>query len=243
VGEEPLPPEVVRDIRRYRTRSGSVKVNLALGELPAPMAWDGPVPGDLHRGLIAISPSVEYLERAWDEAKYGGTSSEPYILAVFPTVHEPELAPEGKHIALCFTQFGAYELPRADVGAGAGGLREDGDPDPGGVLPEPRGGRGGGGGAGPPGHRGALRAGGREHLPGRDGPGPAVQLFAHPGLRGLPDPGEGAVPVRLGNPPGRRGDGSAGEERCESGVSQPTSGGGEAASARLGQAANSPIRQ
>jgi phytoene dehydrogenase-like protein len=66
------------------------------------------VPGDPHRGLIAISPSVEYLERAWEEAKYGGTSSEPYIEAVFPTVHEPELAPEGKHIALCFTQFGAY---------------------------------------------------------------------------------------------------------------------------------------
>jgi phytoene dehydrogenase-like protein len=110
VGEEHRPPEVVRDIRRYRTRSGSVKVNLALRELPAPTAWDGPLPGDPHRGLIAISPSVEYLERAWDEAKYGGTSSEPYIEAVFPTVHEPEPAPEGKHIALGFTQFGAYEL-------------------------------------------------------------------------------------------------------------------------------------
>jgi phytoene dehydrogenase-like protein len=95
VGEEHLPPEVVRDIHRYPTRSGSVKVNLALEELPAPTAWDGPVPGDPHRGLIAISPSVEYLERAWDEAKYGGTSSEPYIEAVFPTVHEPELAPGG----------------------------------------------------------------------------------------------------------------------------------------------------
>jgi phytoene dehydrogenase-like protein len=83
VGEEHLPP-VVRDIRRYRTRSGSVKVNMALGELPVPTAWDGPVPGDPHRGLIAISPSGEYLERAWDEAKYGGASSEPYIEAVFP---------------------------------------------------------------------------------------------------------------------------------------------------------------
>jgi phytoene dehydrogenase-like protein len=82
VGEEHLPPEVVRDIRRYRTRSGSVKVNLALRELPAPTAWDSPVPGDPHRGLIAISPSVEYLERAWDEAKYGGTSWEPNIEAV-----------------------------------------------------------------------------------------------------------------------------------------------------------------
>jgi hypothetical protein len=70
------PAGGVRDIRRYRTRSGSVKVNLALGELPAPTAWDGPVPGDPHRGLIAIYPSVEYLERALDEAKYGGTSSD-----------------------------------------------------------------------------------------------------------------------------------------------------------------------
>jgi phytoene dehydrogenase-like protein len=110
VGEAHLPDEVVRDVRRYRTRSGSVKVNLALGELPKPSAWDGPVPGHPHTGLIAISPSVEYLERAWDEAKYGGTSSRPYIEAVFPTVFEPELAPLGKHIALCFTQFGAYEL-------------------------------------------------------------------------------------------------------------------------------------
>ena len=68
------------------------------------------MPGDPHTGLIVISPSVEYLESAWDEAKYGGVSSEPYIEAVFPTVFEPELAPEGRHIALCFTQFGAYEL-------------------------------------------------------------------------------------------------------------------------------------
>jgi phytoene dehydrogenase-like protein len=97
VGEEHLPDEVVRKIRRYRTRSGSVKVNLALGELPVPTAWDGPVPGDPHTGLIAISPSVEYRERAWDEAKYGGVSSEPYIEAVFPAVFEPELAPEGKY--------------------------------------------------------------------------------------------------------------------------------------------------
>lgn len=53
------------------------------------------MPGDSHSGLIAISPSVEYLERAWDEAKYGGVSSEPYIEAVFPTVFQPELARRG----------------------------------------------------------------------------------------------------------------------------------------------------
>jgi phytoene dehydrogenase-like protein len=110
VGEPHLPDEVVRDIGRYRTRSGSVKVNLALGELPKPAAWDGPVPGDPHTGLLAISPSIEYLERAWDDAKYGRASQRPYLEAVFPTVFEPEVAPEGKHVALCFTQFGPFEL-------------------------------------------------------------------------------------------------------------------------------------
>jgi phytoene dehydrogenase-like protein len=110
VGEANLPGDVVRDVRRYRSRSGSVKVNLALGELPRPTAWEGPIPGDPHTGLIAISPSVEYLERAWDDAKYGRTSEDPYIEAVFPTVFEPEVAPEGKHVALCFTQFGPYAL-------------------------------------------------------------------------------------------------------------------------------------
>jgi phytoene dehydrogenase-like protein len=110
VGEEHLPDDVARDIRRFRTRSGSVKVNLALSRLPEPTAWDGDVPGDPHTGLIAISPSIEYLERAWDDAKYGRTSEHPYVEVVFPTVFEPGLAPEGKHIALAFTQFGPYEL-------------------------------------------------------------------------------------------------------------------------------------
>jgi len=110
VGEEHLPEDVIRDVRRFRTRSGSVKVNVALGELPRPAAWEGPVPGDPHTGLLAISPSVEYLERAWDDAKYGRTSDQPYIETVFPTAFEPGLAPEGKHVMLAFTQFGPYRL-------------------------------------------------------------------------------------------------------------------------------------
>ncbi len=110
VGEAHLPAEVTQAIRRYRSRSGSVKVNLALDRLPVPSAWTGEVPGDPHRGVISISPSVEYLERAWDDAKYGRTSAEPYVELVLPTVLEPGLAPSGKHLALCFTQFGPYNL-------------------------------------------------------------------------------------------------------------------------------------
>jgi phytoene dehydrogenase-like protein len=109
IGEERLPAEVVRDVRRYRTRSGSVKVNVALSELPTFPSWDQT--GDVHRGLVAVSPSMEYLERAWDDAKYGRTSEHPYVEVVFPTAHEPTgLAPEGKHLMLAFTQYGPYEL-------------------------------------------------------------------------------------------------------------------------------------
>jgi phytoene dehydrogenase-like protein len=110
VGEAHLPDEVAADVRRYRSRSGSVKVNLALSELPLLESWRGAVPGDPHTGILSVSPSIEYLERAWDDAKYGRMSENPYIEAVFPTVFEPDLAPSGKHIALCFTQFGPYEL-------------------------------------------------------------------------------------------------------------------------------------
>jgi phytoene dehydrogenase-like protein len=109
VGFQHLPDDVVRDVRRLRTRSGSVKINLAMSELPRATAWEGR-PETLHRGLMAIAPSVEYLERAWDDAKYGRASRHPYIEIVFPTAHEQELAPQGSHIALAFTQYGPYHL-------------------------------------------------------------------------------------------------------------------------------------
>ena len=109
IGEERLPGDVVRDVKRYRTRSGSVKLNVALSELPVFPSWDGD--GDLHKGLVAVSPSVEYFERAWDDAKYGRMSEHPYVEVVFPTAHEPQgLAPEGKHLMLAFSQYGPYEL-------------------------------------------------------------------------------------------------------------------------------------
>ena len=108
VGEEHLPDDVVRDIHRYRSRSGSVKINIGLAELPVYPAWDQD--GDMHRGLTALSPSMEYLERAFDDAKYGRASEHPYAEVMFPTAHEPGLAPEGKHIMMAFTQYGPIEL-------------------------------------------------------------------------------------------------------------------------------------
>jgi phytoene dehydrogenase-like protein len=121
IGEERLPGDVVRDVKRYRTRSGSVKLNLALSELPAFPAWDQE--GDPHKGLVAVSPSIEYLEHAWDDAKYGRMSEHPYVEVVFPTAHEPEgLAPKGKHLMLAFSQYGPFELAEGSWDEGG---RED----------------------------------------------------------------------------------------------------------------------
>jgi phytoene dehydrogenase-like protein len=108
VGADRLPDDVVRDIRRFRTRSGSVKINVGLSELPRFPSWDQG--GDPHRGLMAVSPSMEYLERAFDDAKYGRASAHPYAEVMFPTAHEEGLAPPGKHMMLAFTQYGPYEL-------------------------------------------------------------------------------------------------------------------------------------
>lgn len=108
VGEAHLPDEAVRRIKLYRSRSGSVKVNVALDSLPEFPSWDQE--GSLHKGLVAISPSVDYLERAWDDAKHGRPAEHPYVEAVFPTAHEDGLAPDGKHIMLCFSQYAPYEL-------------------------------------------------------------------------------------------------------------------------------------
>lgn len=85
-----------------------VKINLGLSELPVFSAWDQE--GHMYRGLTAISPSMEYLERAFDDAKYGRMSEHPYAEVMFPTAHEPHLAPAGKHIMMAFTQYGPFEL-------------------------------------------------------------------------------------------------------------------------------------
>src|SRR5215210_1652761 len=91
VGADRLPDDVVRDIRRFRSRSGSVKLNVALSELPRFTSWDQD--GDPHRGLMAVSPSMEYLERAFDDAKYATPAPIPYAEVMFPTAHETAWRP------------------------------------------------------------------------------------------------------------------------------------------------------
>ena len=103
-----LPADFVEEIRRYKYRGSSGKVNLALDALPnfSCMPGDGP-----HlRGAISISPGVDYMEHAYDQAKYGEFSRRPYIDMVIPTLTDPSVAPPGKHILSCFVQYAPYHL-------------------------------------------------------------------------------------------------------------------------------------
>jgi phytoene dehydrogenase-like protein len=108
VGEEHLPPEFAGDIRRYKFRGSSGKVNLALDGLPSFTARPGD--GAHLRGAISISPSVDYMERAFDEAKYGRYSRRPYVDIVIPSLTDPTIAPPGKHVMSCFVQYAPYAL-------------------------------------------------------------------------------------------------------------------------------------
>lgn len=108
VGEQHLPAELTADIRTFRTRSLSAKVNLALAELPDLIARPGTEPGPQHPEIM-ISPSLSYLERAWDDAKYGRPSARPMIDCVIPTTKDPALAPRGAHIMNCFVQYVPYQ--------------------------------------------------------------------------------------------------------------------------------------
>jgi len=103
-----LPDEFLDDVRRYKFRGSSGKVNLALDALPDFTCLPGP--GPHLRGALSISPSVDYMERAYDQAKYGEFSRRPYIDMVIPTLTDPSVAPPGKHILSCFVQYAPYKL-------------------------------------------------------------------------------------------------------------------------------------
>jgi phytoene dehydrogenase-like protein len=103
-----LPEEFVDEVRRYKFRGSSGKVNLALDALPNFTSRPGE--GPHLRGALSISPSVDYMERAYDQAKYGEFSRRPYIDMVIPTLTDPSVAPPGKHILSCFVQYAPYAL-------------------------------------------------------------------------------------------------------------------------------------
>ena len=104
-----LVPEFVTAIRNYRVEGTSLKMNLALDGLPDFTAFPG-VPGPQHGATMHICPSIDYVERAWDDAKYGRPSQNPLLEMTCPTVYDPSLAPAGKHIMGIFLQYAPYTL-------------------------------------------------------------------------------------------------------------------------------------
>ncbi len=103
-----LPEELVTAIRNFNIRGSSGKVNLALDTAPNFTCMPGA--GAHLRGAVSLSPSVEYLERAYDDAKYGRFSRRPYIDVIMPSMIDPGMAPPGKHVMSCFVQYAPYQL-------------------------------------------------------------------------------------------------------------------------------------
>ena len=108
VGEQELPEEFATDIRRYKIRGSSGKVNLALSELPDFSCLPGN--GPHLRGAVSISPSLEYVERAFDDAKFGEFSRRPYMDVVIPSMIDPDMAPPGRHVMSIFVQYAPSTL-------------------------------------------------------------------------------------------------------------------------------------
>jgi phytoene dehydrogenase-like protein len=105
VGEDNLPVDFVRDIEHWKTRSGVVKINLALAELPSFTADPGSDLQEHHTGSVEMAPSVEYIERAFTDAREGRPAARPFSDGVIPTTFDKTLCPEGTHIMSLFTQW------------------------------------------------------------------------------------------------------------------------------------------
>ncbi len=100
-----LPADFVQDIEHWKTRSGVVKINLALSELPSFTADPGTELAEHHTGSVEMAPSIEYMERAFQDAREGRGAERPFSDGVIPTAFDKTLCPDGTHIMSLFTQW------------------------------------------------------------------------------------------------------------------------------------------
>jgi phytoene dehydrogenase-like protein len=105
VGAENLPADFTRDIERWKSRSGVVKINLALAELPDFTADPGSQLQEHHTGSVEMAPSMEYIERAFQDAREGKPAIRPFSDGVIPSAFDKTLCPEGNHVMSLFTQW------------------------------------------------------------------------------------------------------------------------------------------
>jgi len=112
VNPRELPSDLVETIRRFRFQGTSSKVNFALDALPRyPALGDR---GDMFRGFTNIGPSMDYLEHAFDDAKYGWYSQRPYLDCAVQSTIDPDMAPPGKHVMSSFVAYTPYQLRASD---------------------------------------------------------------------------------------------------------------------------------
>jgi phytoene dehydrogenase-like protein len=109
-----LAPDFVQKIKNYRSLGTVAKINLALSGLPDFPALKAGENGNLLKGRIQISPEIDYLERAFDESKYGNFSRHPYLEITFPSLTDPSLAPAGQHVMSIYMQYAPYKLKNSD---------------------------------------------------------------------------------------------------------------------------------
>jgi phytoene dehydrogenase-like protein len=108
VGAQHLDNDFVRQLKRFKYRGSSAKVNLAVDRLPEFSCKPGF--GPHLKGDITIAPGVDYLEKAYDDAKYGNFSKKPFLDIVIPSLTDPTVAPPGKHVISIFVQYAPYHL-------------------------------------------------------------------------------------------------------------------------------------
>ena len=108
-----LTPDFVMKLQHYRTPGTVAKVNLALAGLPKFTALNG-AGGEALSGRLHIGPEIDYLERAFDESKYGNFSRQPYLEVAIPSIADPSLAPAGKHVMSIYMQYAPYKLRGGD---------------------------------------------------------------------------------------------------------------------------------
>jgi phytoene dehydrogenase-like protein len=112
VGKEHLDDRLVRDIQRIRDEGCVLKLNAAIEELPNYKALPGKGVRPQHKGITGISPSVDYCERAFDDAKYGKPSRRPFLRIGHHSANDPSMAPRGKHVMSIFAQYFPYRLAK-----------------------------------------------------------------------------------------------------------------------------------
>ena len=103
-----LSPTFTKRLQNYRMNGTVAKINLALSGLPTFKALNGKT--DALAGRIQIGPDIDYLERAFDESKYGSFSRAPYLEITIPSLADPSLAPNGKHVMSIYMQYAPYKL-------------------------------------------------------------------------------------------------------------------------------------